>query len=333
MAICKVVTKYTYKWKIDNFKQRISGVKFSSSIFSDVFSLNDKSNSKFLMRLQRRTDYDFDIYLVHKEIGRSRKIQLKIKSWRENFEGKIEAVNDKKVIFNETQHTVRIDEYYASRITSLAVNDILFICCEIEHEESIDEVNELDESDSDDEVNSRDEIGRNLLQLHSAGHFDLTIHAEEKEFKASKLTLMSCSKIFQTMLSMPNSTEAQMGIINIQGMTAKAIEAMIHWIYQIKIDNMNEIVEDLYRAADKYGIVLLKKKCVKEMAKSLSPKNLPVRLILTYRHNEEKLKTCILDYLREDYKNVQYLMPSKEWIKFSSNETEFAQKIVSDIYA
>jgi len=172
-----------------------------------------------------------------------------------------------------------------------------------------------------------------LLAIHSAGHFDLTIEAEGKELKASKFALMSCSKVFQSMFSCSNAIEAKTGIVKIEGISAKLIEAMIHWSYHIQIDKFDEISEDLYRVADKYQIVLLRKKCVKSMEDGLSNENLPPRLILAYMFNEEHLKRYVINYLREDYKKVKFLMASTEWIEFAFKEPELAKKIVEDIYA
>jgi len=98
----------------------------------------------------------------------------------------------------------------------------------------------------------------------------LTIQVSGKEFKVNKVNLMAYSEVFKIMLSAPNSAEAKSGIIKIKNMKPEIIEALIRWIYQAKIDNMHEVVVDLYHAADKYQIGLLKKVCAKVMTKRLS---------------------------------------------------------------
>jgi len=260
-------------------------------------------------------------------------MKLNSKVWREDSEGQTENTEGKSLVLNKSTNSGLIGGQFTGSMSNFAINDTLFICCGITHEEPIDELDEIDSDDDRIELNAHKEFGQNLFEIHSDGYFDLTIQVEGKELKVSKFALMSSSTVFRRMLSCPNAIEAQTGIVKIEKMNYKTIEAMIQWIYLLEVENMEEVAEDLYRAADKYDVALLKKKCIKSMAKNLSPQNLPTRLILAYTYDVEVLKQWILNYLREDFRNTQCLMLSDDWINFAFESNELAKKIIVDIYA
>jgi hypothetical protein len=178
----------------------------------------------------------------------------------------------------------------------------------------------------------RNKVGQTMLELHSNGYSDVIIQVKNKEFKTSKVILMVHSDVFKRMLSRPNSTEAQTGIIKIKDAKPKVIKALIRWMYQVEIPNMNKVANDLYRVADKYEIDFLKKQCVKAMIEGLSNKNLLSRLILAYKYSEEQLKQGILTFLREDSKNLQSLMASDEWLNFAVEYPDMREGILADIF-
>jgi len=325
MPVRTAVTRH--KWKLDNFNQRISAIGDGSSIFSDVFSLNGKSKAKFSIKLERVNGYS--VYLICNEFGRNQEMKLNVKLWRENTGGAVESGNETALVFNSASNFGFLKSGYAiSAMKGYATNgDILFICCEIQNEES------TDESDYDkEELVIRSKIAHTMLELHSEGHFDLTIQAGDQEFKASKVVFMACSDVFRRMLSCPDSVEAKSGIVKIEDIKPEFIDALIRWIYQVDVENMDEIVMDLYKVADKYDIAPLKMKCVKIMIDGLSNENLMPNLILAYEFNEDQIKEHIRDFLLEDNKNLESLIMSDEWSEFYFEDPEEAKKILADIY-
>jgi hypothetical protein len=331
MATHIVVT--THKWKIDNFKQRISIVENGGSIFSDVFKLNGNSKAKLLMKVERDREDACRIYLGCNDFGRSQELKLSAKVLLEYAQGEVLLVREKKVIVNNVSNVSPfLLEYSISGMKQLVVNDTWFIRCEIQHEEPI---SELDESESDNdkkELIAYREFSRKLFALHLDGHSNLTIQVGGKKFKAFKCILMARSDHFHRILSDQNSVEAQTGIIKVENTKPEVIEALLRWTYQVEVDNMEELAMDLYKTADEYKIASLKEKCAEIMMKSLSKENLASRLILAYKHNEEKLKRLILNFLREDYTNLKGLMTSDEWLKLCSEDSEEGKKIESDIF-
>jgi len=325
----------TYKWKIDEINQRIIDIENGLSFVSNAFSLNGKSEAKFVMKLEHNDDDDrddADIRLVCTDFGQSQEIQLDAKSWFEDSEGKIEGIEEDVFKLDREDDSALLTYYNMDTLKAFAKDDSVFVCIEVQHEAPSNQMNESGPVYDENELTDRSEFGRNMLELHSGGHYDLTIQVGNKEFKVSKLILMSYSEVFRRMLSCSNSTEAQSGIIKIDDIKPAVIGAMIKWIYQADISNMKKVAGDLYQAAEKYDIALLKKKCVNVMGANLSKKNFPFRLILAYKFNEEHLKKRIIDFLQRSIGNLKSLMESDEWIEFASDDSELAKKIVSDIF-
>jgi len=118
---------------------------------------------------------------------------------------------------------------------------------------------------------------------------------------------------------------------SIEDIKSETIDALIRWIYQVEVDNIEDIAMELYHAADKYDISFLKEKCIKILANSLSTENFAPRLILAHKFSEERLKKYILNFIREEYNNLKRLMVSDEWMKLCSEDPGEAKKIVAEI--
>jgi len=150
MGIHTVVT--THKWKLDGLDQRFSGIKRYDSIFSDIFLLNGKSKAKFSIKLERRESDLFYFYLICNNFGRSQDLRLNANSWFENLAGKVQSKQAIDLVLSEAEEIVYLTTQYKSTIMSFATNDILFICCEIKHEELINEFDESEELDAHEEI-------------------------------------------------------------------------------------------------------------------------------------------------------------------------------------
>jgi len=326
MAIRKVITKY--KWRINNFSQQIAIVEGGGSISSDAFSLNGNSNEEFSMKLEHSGTDECDVYLVCNDFGHKKEMQLDVKTWCECIKGKIEH---EWTFSKASGFNLLCVCYKLSDIKEVVGDSVFTFYCEIKHEESIGEFDENDSEKKD--LIAHREFNRKLFALHSKGKLDstVTIQAGGREFKASKLALMACSDVFNRMFLCESSTEAKTGIVRIGDIKPETIDALIHWVYQIEVDNIEDIAIDLYRAADKYNIGFLKNKCIEIMTKSLSTENLASRLILAYKFNEEQFKKDIFSFFDGDNKSWKRLVASDEWMELCSEDSEEAKSILAEI--
>jgi hypothetical protein len=70
--------------------------------------------------------------------------------------------------------------------------------------------------------------------------------------------LTAQSEIFERMFSIDSTEESKTGIVKIQGISAPVMEALIEFLHLGAVEHLDEIVEKLFVAADKYAIHDLK---------------------------------------------------------------------------
>jgi len=306
-------------------------------LYSDTFSLKDMPEAIFQVIVSGSSS---SIYLCCKKIGQNGKlklsVKLSVKFWIESGGKKFNELV-KQYVFGKLPVGFHCLADF-NCLTKFIVGDSLTIFLKMKLEVStFDEEPELDEVEADEveadvtKTGAFQQFLQNLGNLHSEGHSDLTIQAGGKEFKALKHVLMSRSEIFKAMFSCPNSTEAQTGILKIENIRAEVIEVLISWTHTFKVNNLDEIAEDLFRAAHKYQIELLMKICAQSIAKSLTLENMTPRIILAYTYDVEDLKKFIVNSVKKDQGNLHKLMTSQGWFDFTAENQELAVKILDDI--
>jgi len=216
------------------------------------------------------------------------------------------------------------------------VGDSVTACIKIKLGDSVDDFDDFDNKEPEVTSTETDQPAihpfmENLSKIYSKGHHDLKIQADGKEFKAIKHVLMSHSEIFEVMLSSPHSIEAQTNLIKIENIGADIIEALVKWMHFLKLDNLDEIACDLYKAAHKYQILPLMEICTQAMSHNLSVENLVTRVILAYVYEVEELKDSILRFVQQGRRNTRILFASKEWFGFGLENHELAMKIADEL--
>jgi len=99
----------------------------------------------------------------------------------------------------------------------------------------------------------------------------------------------------------------------------------------LKLDNLDNISEGLYKIAHKYQIAHLMKTCVQSMIKTLKLENLAPRIILSYVYDADDLKRYIIHFIQKDSEKICALMTSDEWIDFASGNRKLAKQIGAEI--
>jgi len=307
-----VVTEF--KWKLNDFSQRFIDDYEDEEAWSEVFSLKAKPEAEFSVSI---SDYD-DVCLYCDEIGQTGELNLVSKFWLESGGNK----------FLERESGFYSDSFLMDSdladLQKFIVGDSVTICFNIKIGDSVSEFEKY-------ESEGIDAFMENIGEMHSEGHHDLIIQADGKEFKAYKSILMGHSKIFKVMLSSPNSTEAQQNLIKIENTGADVIEALVNWMHFLKVENLKEIACELYKAAHKYDIAPLMKRCIRAMTSNLTVENLPSLVILAYIYEVDELKSAILSFVEKDRGNLRALMTSDEWNNILSENRELAKKIVDEL--
>jgi len=317
-----------FKWKVDGFLQRFvdNDEDEAEVVWSEIFSLNDKPEAEFRVAIWNCDD----ISICCNNTGQTGKLKLVSKFWLESGCKKF-CERVKVCVFSNNWPGFKYSETFLKKsdladLKKFIVGGSVTICFKIKIGDSISEFD-----DKQSEQAGLDAFNEKIGGLRSEGHFDLTIQAGNKEFKALKHVLMSHSRIFKMMLSSPNSIEAQTSLIKIEDASSDVIEALVRWMHFLKVDNLHKISEDLYKVAHKYEISTLMKICIQSMCKTLKVRNLPSRIILAYTYNAEDLKNYIIRFVRKHPKRICALMTSDEWSNLLNENRELAKQIGDDI--
>jgi len=180
-----------------------------------------------------------------------------------------------------------------------------------------------------------EELALNIGKRYLNGYHDLIIQAGGKEFKAVKTVLMAHSPVFELMLSSDKFVEAQGNVIQIEEIRgvpkekdkAEVIEAFLTWMHFLKLEKLDNISENLYKAACKYQIYPLKKICTQSMLKTLNARNLPLRVILAYMFRVEDLMCYIIRFVQKYPQSFGDFVVSHEWSEFRSSNLKKAKRI------
>ncbi|KAF3337677.1 Speckle-type POZ protein-like protein A [Carex littledalei] len=158
--------------------------------------------------------------------------------------------------------------------------------------------------------------------------FDVTFEVEGERISAHRFMLVARSPVFQAELYGP-FTEANSSCVKINDMKAEVFKALLRFIYT---DDFNfehqehkilsvELIQDLFVAADRYALQLLKAQCEKRLCVALSIETVLTTLILAEQHSSAWLKEKCLEFasksenftelvLTEEYLHVMLSFPS-----------------------
>ncbi|XP_055947092.1 protein roadkill-like [Argiope bruennichi] len=163
----------------------------------------------------------------------------------------------------------------------------------------------LEDFDTD-KVKRSTDVCRSLKSLLVAETFsDVTIVAGDEEIKAHKAILSARSEVFHQILKI-RSTLKNSYKLTFDNLSKEAIREMIRFIYAGEMGNVSfEVACELFYAADKYQIKLLKKTCSKILANNLNQDNVFRVLILADRHISIKLKDSCLRYITSNAAEIQ----------------------------
>ncbi|KAJ4788483.1 BTB/POZ domain-containing protein [Rhynchospora pubera] len=131
--------------------------------------------------------------------------------------------------------------------------------------------------------------------------------------------------------------EAKSSSIKIKDMKAEVFKALLHFIYTDKFDDgklkhdlSDELVQDLFAAADRYTLEKLKMQCQKRLHADLSIDTVLTTLTLAEQHNSAWLKEKCLQFVSNS-KNFTQLALTEEYVQmmqsFPSLLVELRQKV------
>ena len=137
---------------------------------------------------------------------------------------------------------------------------------------------------------------------------DVTFIAGDKEIPAHKALLAAKSPVFAAMFK-SRMKEEQTNRIEIPEKSS-VFEELLRFIYAGKIEKQEVYTEDLFVAADKYGIDQLASLCEKKLARKLNASNALQLLVFADFHGAGHLKCEAIDFINSHASEVT---KTREW--------------------
>jgi speckle-type POZ protein len=160
-----------------------------------------------------------------------------------------------------------------------------------------------------------------LLDTNSSS--DVTIFAQESKFQAHKAILSARSPVFAAMFQ--NETkESQTNAVGIPDVDGETFGALLRFIYTGHVDNLEEVTEELFVAADKYQCVQLKMMCQEQMYRTLSTQNAPRFLVLADLPTAHHLKDQCIEFINRNSSDV---VKTESWAAMVKTHPHLAAEI------
>ena len=153
---------------------------------------------------------------------------------------------------------------------------------------------------------------------------DVTIKCGYTEFKAHKAILASQSPVFRRMLE-SDMKEQRTNVVEISDVDQAVISDMLAYIYTGCAPNLDTLVKDLLKVADKYELSELFAMCEDKLKADMKVANVIELLILADMHNASRLKGTCLNYIRQ---NSAAVLNTSQWKELKKNCDRHASLLV-----
>ncbi|XP_078177826.1 BTB/POZ and MATH domain-containing protein 2-like [Carex rostrata] len=127
--------------------------------------------------------------------------------------------------------------------------------------------------------------------------FDVTFEVEGERISAHRFMLAARSPVFEAELHGPFVESNSTCVIKIHDMKAEVFKALLRFIYTDDFEFLSvELVQDVFIAADRYDLPMLKSQCQQWLVLNLSIETVLQTLILAEQHSSPWLKEKCLEF-------------------------------------
>ncbi|GFV14556.1 TD and POZ domain-containing protein 3 [Trichonephila clavipes] len=172
------------------------------------------------------------------------------------------------------------------------------------------------------QLTSTSDLKDDFEHLYSKGILsDVTLRTGSETFHAHKNILSARSPVFLAMFK-TDMKESMQDYVDVSDLDNDTVRRMLLYVYTNALEDLHwESAFKMYPAADKYQIVVLKKKCAYFLKQNLSLSNVCDVLGLSDLHGDEDLKKAAQDYVLAHEKDV---FSSDEWAEFAKSSSALA---------
>ncbi|KAJ8675028.1 hypothetical protein QAD02_010814 [Eretmocerus hayati] len=144
------------------------------------------------------------------------------------------------------------------------------------------------------------------LIKNEAKFSDIELVAKTVKFPAHKIILASRSPVFTAMFE-NDMQEKLSNTIDIPDIEPDVMIKLLSYIYTDTVEDIEDSIEDLIAAAEKYELEGLKSMCSEVIVEKLDKENVIPSLILADRYRVDDLKKQSLNFIAEHMKSLQKL--------------------------
>ncbi|CAL1287711.1 unnamed protein product [Larinioides sclopetarius] len=158
---------------------------------------------------------------------------------------------------------------------------------------------------------------------------DMKLRTETETFNVHKNILSARSSVFKSMFTTDMQEKTNECVI-IEDLDSDTIRKMLLFLYSDSLEDLNwESAKNLYYAADKYNIVVLKHKCSSFLKKSLQPSHCCELLLMSDRHQDKDLKNAVQEciiYNRDD------ILHTDQWLNLEKSNPLLVIETLRDLF-
>jgi len=315
-----------YKWRIYEIDLEVGEIYDESD--RNSFTLNE-SDIEFCLILYYPNEEEGEthcgLYLRLLDLDNETSITVQFRLWLEN--GADKKITKEPYEFTHTFTEVReqigvkefmLDDQLFSDETEFYKYHSIALCCEVLRIKS------------DSEAFSDSKFREETYSLYKSGIIDNCIlKANGQDFNVPKNLLMASSQVFKGMFA-SDTKESRTNTVEIEGVSSEVLEGFIKHLYVGKLNESDQLVEDLFVFADRYIVDNLIDICIKTLIKTLNKENVARRLKLAFMYSNIDLKNRMLFYLTNygAKGNFKEMLKSDEWYKLAGENKDLADEIV-----
>lgn len=158
---------------------------------------------------------------------------------------------------------------------------------------------------------------------------DVTLHVQEKQYRAHKAILVARSSVFAAMFQ-HDTAEKKSGIINIPDCDPESFKEFLEFLYCGKLDQLSLYnALHLYKTSDKYDIEELKAFCSEFLMNNLTVENLCEIVTLADKYDDVKLLSAVVQSFFN--KNLRKVLVTSEWECLLKTNYRLANKLMIDM--
>ncbi|XP_037047657.1 protein roadkill-like [Bradysia coprophila] len=135
--------------------------------------------------------------------------------------------------------------------------------------------------------------------LETGEQSDVTVIVKGREIRVHQFVLSVRSSVFRTMLDI-EMKEKRENIVVIDDFEHDVMYELFTFMYTLKTPNLKHLSFELLQAADKYGLLDLKRKCAKVLEENITTQTAASILSLADRCDEQTLKALATDFIMEN---------------------------------